>query len=235
MFTWLTRFIEHHPALHRYSLLVWRLFPPRLAGFLKGLLARKWLVGAVAVMIDESTGSPEVLLVEHSYRPRGAWGLPGGSLESTPGDPTKPRNGNSADDVIEAALRREVLEELGIEITVVRLLRIDAVPYIEEEPGPYRLDFYFRCAPREGFAALRERLASGRATHSSPEIKRVAFVPLAELGGYDLFSPDRRLLTQDLPRLEPGLAPVGVAGSAADGDLARTRVPDRKKAVGIGI
>ena len=69
MFAWLARFIEHHPRLHRFSLLVWRLFPPRLAGFLKGLLARKWLVGAVAVMIDESTSPVEVLLVEHSYRP----------------------------------------------------------------------------------------------------------------------------------------------------------------------
>ena len=43
MFAWLARFIEHHPGLHKLSLLVWRLFPPRMAGFLKGLLARKWL------------------------------------------------------------------------------------------------------------------------------------------------------------------------------------------------
>ena len=110
MFAWLARFIEHHPKLHRFSLLVWRLFPPRLAGFLKGLLARKWLVGAVAVMIDENTSPVEVLLVEHSYRPRGAWGLPGGSLESTPGDPNRPSNDRSSDDVIEAG---DVLALLG--------------------------------------------------------------------------------------------------------------------------
>ncbi len=69
MFTWLARFIERHPNLHRLSLLVWRLLPPRLAGFLKGLLARKWLVGAVAVMIDESTSPLEVLLVELPKNP----------------------------------------------------------------------------------------------------------------------------------------------------------------------
>jgi 8-oxo-dGTP pyrophosphatase MutT (NUDIX family) len=206
MFTWLARFIEHHPGLHRSSLRVWRLFPPRLAGFLKGLLARKWLVGAVAVMIDESTSPPEVLLVEHSYRPKGAWGLPGGSLESTPGDPAKPRNDASADDVIEAALRREVEEELGIEITVSGLLRIDAIPYVAEEPGPYRLDFYFRCAPRNGFAALRRDLGSGQTKPRSPEIRQIRFVPLTEVTKYDLFSPDVRLLTQDLPRLQPALA-----------------------------
>src|SRR5262247_2773996 len=173
MFIWLARFIERHPDLHRLSLLVWRRFPPRLAGFLKGVLARKWLVGAVAVMIDESTSPAEVLLVEHSYRPKGAWGLPGGSLESTPGDPTTPRNDASSDDVIESALRREILEELGIEITVMRLLRIDAIPYIPEEPGPYRLDFYFRCAPRDGFAALRHGLYSGQVKPGSPEIKQI--------------------------------------------------------------
>lgn len=206
MLAWLARFIEHHPPLHRFALLLWRLFPPRLAGFLKGLLGRRWLVGAVAVMIDESTSPPEVLLVEHSYRPRGAWGLPGGSLESTPGDPARPRNDASSDDVIESALRREILEELGIEITVSRLLRIDAIPYVAEEPGPYRLDFYFRCAPRDGFAALRESLSSGQTKPSSPEIRQIRFVPLTDLTRYDLFSPDVRFLTDDLPRFEPALA-----------------------------
>ena len=206
MFAWLARFIEHHPGLHRYSLLVWRLFPPRLAGFLKGLLARKWLVGAVAVMIDETASPAEVLLVEHSYRPKGAWGLPGGSLESTPGDPTRPRDDSSSDDVIESALRREIFEELGIEIEVIGLLRIDAIPYVAEEPGPYRLDFYFRCAPRDGFAALRRSLDSGLEKPSSPEIRQVRFVPLTDLAKYDLFSPDLRFLTKDLPRHEPTLA-----------------------------
>ena len=206
MFSWLARFIEHHPSLHRLSLVVWRLFPPRLAGFLKGLLARKWLVGAVAVMIDESTSPPEVLLVEHSYRAKGAWGLPGGSLESTPGDPVRPRSDALPDDVIESALRREISEELDIDITVIRLLRIDAIPYIPEEPGPYRLDFYFRCAPRDGFAALRRGLNSGQAKPHSPEIRQLRFVPLTDLSKYELFSTDIRFLTEDLPRLEPSLA-----------------------------
>jgi len=206
MFTWLARFIEHHPSLHRFSLRVWRLFPPRLAGFLKGILARKWLVGAVAVMIDESTSPSQVLLVEHSYRAKGTWGLPGGSLESTPGDPVRPSNYSLPDDVIESALRREVLEELGIEITVISLLRIDAIPFVSEEPGPYRLDFYFRCAPRDGFAAFRHHLNSGQTKPFSPEIKQVRFVPLTDLTNYDLFSTDLRFLTEDLPRLEPTLS-----------------------------
>jgi len=88
MFSPLAHFIERHPAIHRHALALWRLFPPRVAGFLKGVLARNWVVGAVAVMIDEESFPPRVLLVQHSYRPRGAWGLPGGALDSIDGDPT---------------------------------------------------------------------------------------------------------------------------------------------------
>ena len=205
MFVWLSRLIERHPQLHRSALLVWRLFPPRLAGFLKGKLARNWLVGAVAVMIDEDTSSPEVLLVEHTYRSKGAWGLPGGALESIAGDPRRPRNDSSPDDVLEATLRREVWEELGIEISVFRLLRVDAIPYVVEEPGPYRLDFYYRCAPRGGFTKLREGLSSGQIKPRSPEIGQMRLVPLAHLRKYDLFSADARFLNHDLARLEPTL------------------------------
>ena len=205
MFTWIARFIERHPHLHRGALALWRLFPPRLAGFLKGVLARNWVVGAVAVMIDTDTSPAEILIVEHSYRPRGAWGLPGGALESIPGDPRVPRYDASPDDVIEAALRREVWEELGIEIDSIRLIRIDAIPYIAEEPGPYRLDFYFQCTPAPGFRALREGLESGEIKARSPEIRQMRLIPLTDVAKYDIFSSDARFLRDDLPRLEPAI------------------------------
>ncbi|KXX65527.1 NUDIX hydrolase [Marichromatium gracile] len=201
MLSRLAHWIERHPPLHRLALRVWRLFPARLAGFLKGVFARRWVVGAVAVMIDETVTPPEVLLVEHSYRRRGAWGLPGGSVESIPGSPTAPGGAASPDDVLEATLAREVEEELGLAIAGVELLRVDAVPYIPEEPGPYRLDFYFRCHPVAGFAPLREAVAAPR----SPEITAVRMVALPALADYDLFSPDARFLREDLPRLRPGL------------------------------
>jgi len=203
MFSRLVHFIERHPALHRILLVVWRSFPPRMAGYLKGLLARNWLVGAVAVVLDVDRPIPEILLVRHSYRPKGSWGLPGGALESIDGDPTRPRSDASGDDVIEEALRREVWEELGIESTVVRLLRIDAIPYVPEEPGPYRLDFYYLCTPGQGFDLLRSDIASGNMTSPSPEITEIRMVPLTELADYDLFSADKRFLNDDLPRLLP--------------------------------
>jgi len=206
MLSRMVRWIERHPRVHRASLSVWRAFPPRVAGFLKGALGRSWLVGAVAVMVDEEVSPAEVLLVEHSYRPRGAWGLPGGALDSISGDPSAPGAPASSDDVLEATLKREVWEELGIGVEVISMLRVDAVPYIPEEPGPYRLDFYFRCIPVGGFAALRTAIESGVGGPSSPEIRRLRMVPLAALDGYDLFSADARFLRDDLPRLEPGLA-----------------------------
>ena len=208
MFTTIIRYIENQQILHRLLLRIWRLFPPRLAGFLKGLLARSWVLGAVAVMIDDKVQPAEVLLVEHSYRRRGAWGLPGGALDSIPGDPLHPREDESPDDVLEATLQREMQEELGISVEIIRLLRTDAVPYIAEEPGPYRLTFYYLCMPAGGFAAFREGLAAGKIPRHSAEVSGMAMVPLDRLEDYDLFSPDRRLLLDDLGRLLPDLAVV---------------------------
>ena len=140
LLSWLAHFIEGHPVLHRTSLAVWKHFPPRLAGFLRNLLTTHWAVGTVAVILDETANPPEVLLVQHSFRTKGAWGLPGGSLESGLRNPLEPSKEEARDDIIESSLRREVFEELGIEIDIVRLMKIDAVPYVPEEPGPYRLD-----------------------------------------------------------------------------------------------
>lgn len=206
MLAWLAHFIERHFFLHKSALALWRHFPPRLAGFLKGILTTNWTVGAVAVMIDEKVASPEVLLIEHSYRTRGRWGLPGGALEASLGNPLKPREEPSRDDVLQSTLRREVYEELGIEIEIGDILRVDAVPFVPEEPGPYRLDFYFRCLPSPGFEALRADLISGRIRARSPEVNAIRLVPLAMLSGYDLYSSDAELLLKKLPQLLPDLA-----------------------------
>jgi 8-oxo-dGTP pyrophosphatase MutT (NUDIX family) len=142
-----------------------------------------------------------VLLVEHSYRRRGAWGLPGGALDSIPGDPIHPHDSASPDNILEATLQREISEELGIDVKVLRLLRTDAVPYVAEEPGPYRLTFYFRCEPAGGFAAFRRDLDAGAIRPRSAEILQLRLVPLDSLNDFDLFSPDARFLRADLPRL----------------------------------
>ena len=104
--------------------------------------------------------------------------------------------------------RTHLLEELGIGVDVVRLLRVDAVPYVPEEPGPYRLDFYYLCVPEQGFGLLRGGLASSEFTLPSPEITEIRMVAISALQDYDLFSADARFLSVDLPRLV-ALNPVG--------------------------
>ncbi|WP_296808318.1 NUDIX hydrolase [Thiocapsa sp.] len=205
MFSGLTHWIEQRPALHRVALRLWRLFPSRLAGLLKRFMARNWIVGAVGVLMDTNRSPPEVLLIEHSYRRRGAWGLPGGSLESMPQRPRGAADAGLPDDVLERTMEREILEELGIDVTGIRLLRVDAMPFVEEEPGANRLDFYFVCKPAMGFDALRRQIDSGAFVARSPEVTSARLVPLTELERYDLYSPHARLLQVDLPRLSPGL------------------------------
>jgi hypothetical protein len=108
------------------------------------LLTTRWAVGAVAVILDEEVNPPEVLLVQHSYRTKGAWGLPAGSLES---GLRNPREAST------------------------------------EEPGPYRLDFYYRCLPKQGFSSLREGLSRGSIKPRSPEVRQISLVPISRLKG----------------------------------------------------
>ncbi len=204
MLSWLAHLIEKNSWLHRIALGIWRYFPPRLAGFMKVVLTTKWTVGAVAVIFDKVTDPEEVLLVQHTYRRKGAWGLPGGALESGLASPLKP-NKKRNDNVLESTLRREVYEELGIEIEILRMIRIDAVPYVPEEPGPYRLDFYYLCLPKNGVSALRDKLASGRIRPRSPEVKAIRFVPLTSLAEYDLYSSDATLLIESWPEISSKL------------------------------
>ncbi len=220
MLAWLAHFIERHPRLHRGALAVWRRFPPRVAGFLKGLLTRHWMVGAVAVIIDEGVSPPEILLVHHSYRRTGAWGLPGGALESiSDHDDTHPDG--TTDNVIETALRREVWEELGIEIEIEQMLRVEAVPYVAEEPGPYRLDFYFRCRPEHGIDLLRAELNAGRIKPRSPEISEIRLVPLPDVLQLDLYSSDNKFFRETFPLLEPALFTSSEAGPETAENLSR--------------
>jgi 8-oxo-dGTP pyrophosphatase MutT (NUDIX family) len=210
MFSWLVHSIEKHPRVHRAALGIWRHFPPRLAGLMKVLLTTKWTVGAVAVIPDECADPKEILLVQHSYRVKGTWGLPGGALESGLVSPLK-GSARRDDNVLESTLRREVFEELGIEVEIMRLLHIDAIPYVPEEPGPYRLDFYYLCLPKCGIGVLREGLASGSIRPRSPEIKAIRFVALTSLAKYDLYSSDAALLIDRWPEIASKLPSSSVA------------------------
>jgi ADP-ribose pyrophosphatase YjhB (NUDIX family) len=79
----------------RLRKLVWKAFGPRV-------------VGVRGIVVDRDHEPPKVLLVHHTYG-KPAWHLPGGGVKRR--------------ETIEHAVRREVREEAGIEVTgAVRLL-----------------------------------------------------------------------------------------------------------------
>lgn len=92
------------------------------------MVAPTFSVGAICCL-ERDDGA--LLLVRQSYR--NGWGLPGGLLQ---------RGEGPAD-----AVRREVLEEIGIEITLV------GEPAVVVEPEPRRVDVVFRARPTDPAAS----------------------------------------------------------------------------------
>lgn len=113
------------PTLHRLLLDVFGRLPRQLRRRIVRFVSPSFTVGAVCV-IERSDGC--VLLIRQRYRKR--WGLPGGLLErgEAPGD----------------AARREVLEEVGLEIDLV------GEPGVVVEPAPQRVDVVYRAVPAAG-------------------------------------------------------------------------------------
>ncbi len=79
------------------------------------------LVGVSAIILDDRG---RVLVLDHTYRPRYSWGMPGGYLNRH----ERPEQG----------LRREVREETGLEVEVGALLGSNMY-------SPGQLDLAFRC------------------------------------------------------------------------------------------
>jgi mutator protein MutT len=71
---------------------------------------RKFTVSVAAIVINENN---EILLLDHVLRPGASWGIPGGFIE----------HGEQPAD----AVRRELYEETGIELTDVELFRVRTI------------------------------------------------------------------------------------------------------------
>jgi 8-oxo-dGTP pyrophosphatase MutT (NUDIX family) len=128
--------------MHRAALRVYRRLPVIARRLVVRTLAPSYTVGAICIV---ERGDGAVLLVRHSYRRR--WGTPGGLLE----------RGEEARD----AARREVLEEVGIAVTLM------GEPAVVVAPEPQRVDLVFRARPDVGDGAA--------AQPSSPEIVEVCW------------------------------------------------------------
>lgn len=108
--------------LYRFALQVYRRLPTGFRRRIVRLVSPSFTVGAMC-FIERDDGA--LLLVRHSYRKR--WGVPGGLLH--------------ADEDVEDGARREVLEEVGLDIDML------GEPAVVVDPEPRRVDIIFRCRP----------------------------------------------------------------------------------------
>ena len=137
-------------AGHRMALQLFRRLPVKARRQVVRTVAPTYSVGAITVL--EHRDRPEVLLVRQSYRQR--WGLPGGLLE---------RSEAPID-----AVRREVVEEIGLDTEIV------SEPALVCEPYARRIDIVYRAKP--AVWADAEHVAP-----ASAEITEVRWFPTASL------------------------------------------------------
>lgn len=85
----------------------WKVMPPGLRAFLTRRIQVTFTSSAAGIVVNEKG---EVLLLDHLLRPASGWGIPGGFLE-------KGEQGHDA-------VRREIKEECGIEVSDIKLYRV---------------------------------------------------------------------------------------------------------------
>jgi 8-oxo-dGTP pyrophosphatase MutT (NUDIX family) len=148
---------------------VWELLGPSLRRSLLWLLHAKFLHGVSGIILD---GQGRVLLLKHRFWKDQRWGLPGGLARHR--------------ESLAATLRRELLEEAGIQVRPIKLLRVNTL----------------RGALAE-FTLLAESTDTPRA--QPPEILDARFWDLASLP--ENLQPEHRELLDELPTLlkMPGL------------------------------
>ena len=141
---------------------VWRYLP----GSVRGRLVRigqKRFTGTVGAVIFDDQG--QILLLDHVFRPDDGWGIPGGFINKG--------------EQPEAALRREVREETGIEIQDVELVLARTLPRSRQ------IEIYFRAR------------AIGHAEPCSFEIKSARWFSVDDLPTH-LSKDQRRLIRRAL-------------------------------------
>ena len=88
----------------------WKFLPPWLRLRIVRTTQQKFTVSAAAVILNREN---KVLLLDHLLRPFSGWGLPGGFL--------------AAKEQPEEAIRRELLEETGLELDDLEMFRIRTI------------------------------------------------------------------------------------------------------------
>jgi 8-oxo-dGTP diphosphatase len=141
---------------------IWR----RLPGIARRRMVRmgqeRFTVTAGAMIFDNQD---RILLLDHVFRPDGGWGIPGGFL--------------TKDEQPEAGLRRELKEEIGIEVEDVTIL------FARTLRKPRQIEIYYRAR------------AVGQPAPCSFEIRKAGWFAIDDLPG-DLSKDQRRLIQRVL-------------------------------------
>ncbi|MCA1566547.1 MAG: NUDIX domain-containing protein [Acidobacteria bacterium] len=109
---------------------LWRGAPKRVRRWSVWLAEPRFMVTVGAIVLDEGG---RVLLLQHEFRTGSGWGIPGGFLER-------------GEQPLEA-LRRELREEVGIELDAAELVRVRTLS------RPQQVEIHFRCRMRAGARA----------------------------------------------------------------------------------
>jgi len=150
--------------LKRWLGAVYRYMPVSLRRGIVLLIQPRFTVTAGAVVVDQEG---RVLLVQHVFRPGSGWGVPGGFINK----------GEQA----EAAARRELREEIGLELDRAELVFVRTVEAVNQ------LEIIFRCS------------TSGTPQPRNIEVHRVAWFKLDEFPE-DLPQSQRQTIKRALGR-----------------------------------
>jgi len=116
----------------------WRFLPPRVRRWSMRVMHARFTVTAGALIFNDAG---EVLLLKHRFRAGSGWGLPGGFLEA----------GEQPVD----ALRRELREEIGLEVHDVELFSVRSFK------RPKQVEILFRCRANGSIAPRTMEVEKG--------------------------------------------------------------------------
>jgi 8-oxo-dGTP pyrophosphatase MutT (NUDIX family) len=116
--------------------------------YLYRFIQPKYSIGVVGVVLNDNH---EVLIVEHVFHPRQPWGLPGGWIGHNE-DPSK-------------TIKRELQEELGLDVQVQKLLLTMRTQY-------NHLDMAYLCIPDTTISKISYELLGYRwcERHKLPDL-----------------------------------------------------------------
>jgi len=143
---------------------IWRYLPGVVRRRLVRIGQGRFTVTAGAFVFDDES---RILLLEHEFRPDSRWGIPGGFL--------------ARGEQPEAALRRELREEVSLELTNVEFF------FARTLPKPRQVEIYFICNP------------ANVPTPSSFEIRQARWFTMNDLP-LDLSQDQLRLIKRALSR-----------------------------------